>query len=147
MQPKWLQKMEKGGGEDYWRQWSRHDQEAELMGRAASPRWMVKELAVGGKGRKRRRRKSAEGRGRSSQLLFYCWCEFRFVGRLSRCLLVEEKGLCGVLRGWRHGGERRKGGKNWLRTEEWLVFLQILDPIFFMLEPWNPHLFIGGGRR
>jgi hypothetical protein len=50
----------------------------------------VKELAVGGKGRKRRR-KSAEGRGRSSRLLFYRWCECGFVGRLSRCLLVEEK--------------------------------------------------------
>jgi len=49
------------------------------------------------------------------------------------------------LRGWRHGGERRKREKSWLGTENG-CFFQHFDPIFFFFMPWNPPLFIEDGR-
>jgi hypothetical protein len=48
---------------------------------------------------------------------------------------------------WPHGGERK--------NEEKVVenqktrghdFFMNLDPIFFMIRPWNPPIFIGSGR-
>jgi hypothetical protein len=46
-----------------------------------------------------------------------------------------------------HGGERGSGKREKLQKQgKWLVFWQILDPIFSSLRSWNPLLFIGGGR-
>jgi len=58
-------------------------------------------------------------RDRRSQWLFFHWCGFGFAGRLHRCLLVEEKGVCGVFGGWRHGGEKRKKERE--RRSRWLI--------------------------
>jgi hypothetical protein len=38
---------------------------------------------------------------------------------------------------------KREGGRN----REEADFLLTLDPIFVLLRPWNPPLFIGGRRR
>jgi len=61
-------------------------------------------------------------RDRRSQWLFCHWWGSGFARRLCYRLLVEEKGVCGVFRGWTHGGERRKQGKCWLGTGKLLVF-------------------------
>jgi hypothetical protein len=53
--------------------------------------------------------------------------------------LVADK-LMVALVGWWDGGEREVA-----ETRKRLVFWPNFDPTFFMLRPWNPHLFIGGG--
>jgi len=40
-----------------------------------------------------------EEKDRRSRWLFFHWCGFGFAWRLHCCLLVEEKGVCGVFRG------------------------------------------------
>ena len=81
-----------------------------------------------------RRSCRGEARRSRSRWLFCHWWGFGFVGRLRCRLLVEEKGVCGGFKGWRHGGERRKGGKCWLEPEM-TGFLADFGPNF--IHPWS----------
>ena len=69
--------------------------------------------------------------------------------------LVVALAVCGGDDGGKTGDEggggwrprwREKERRNVQKPEEKLVFLLTLDPIFSLLRPWNPPLFIGGGR-
>ena len=104
---------------------------------------------------RRKKEKDAEkknmqkGEGRPRGGCAYQRWGFGFVGRLRRRLLVEEECFCGVSKGWRSSEEReREKRERWLeeKTREKLIVWLILDSMFSSLRPWNPPLFIGGGR-
>ena len=66
--------------------------------------------------------------------------------------LVVVLASCGGVGGWRAleaGKVERERERKWQEKngEEEVGFLWFLDPIFFMLKPWNPHLFIRDGKR
>jgi len=124
-----------------------HDHEVKLMFWAASLRVMVAEV-----NHRRKKKDVAEVRGRKKRWLFQAWwtptggfgdawwnwwrkSEWEAVGSWRGSSERERRESCRRLT-----GKRRK-----METREWLVFLQFLDQIFFMLRPWNPPLFIGGG--
>ena len=103
-----------------WREWQR----GANGGSGGGWRWLRQE--------ERRRRKSVWGEDRQLRWPFCHWWGFGFLGRLRRHLLVEEKGVYGGFRGWRHGVERRKGGKCWLEPEM-AGFLADFGPTFLLL--------------
>jgi len=48
--------------------------------------------------------------------------------------------------GRRLGRQKESGTEKMAETGGWGLFFSIFAPIFFMLRPWNPILFIGDGR-
>jgi hypothetical protein len=46
----------------------------------------------------------------------------------------------------RLGWQKESGTEKMAETGGWGLFFQFLHPIFFMLRPWNPILFIVDGR-
>jgi len=102
---------------------------------------LIEELVVGGRGRKKKkqlcRREREEASGGGSRWAASGWASGLW-WRLWRTSLW-----------WRWLATRttkREGEKKCAETEEGADFWPTLYPIFFFFKPWNPPLFLRGGR-